>query len=94
MKGDSQSSSREISVDNSVLMSAKPDKSKKTPGRVDATTIVKNLLEQREGKSQKLYNLVSIIADPHFLECCYNEIKSKPGNMTKGVGNETLDGLN
>lgn len=40
------------------------------------------------------YNgLVKILADPAFLLACYNTIKSKPGNMTKGTSNETLDGI-
>lgn len=42
-----------------------------------------------------LYNgLINIIANPEFLKSCYNEIKSKPGNMLKGINDETLDGIN
>lgn len=40
------------------------------------------------------YNLNKIIGDPYFLIACYENIKSKPGNMTKGIDNYTLDGLN
>lgn len=40
------------------------------------------------------YNLNKIIGDPFFLIACYENIKSKPGNMTKGIDNYTLDGLN
>lgn len=39
-------------------------------------------------------NLFGILKDPHFLELAYNNIKSKPGNMTPGVTPETLDGIN
>jgi retron-type reverse transcriptase len=33
------------------------------------------------------------MAQPEFLMGCYHLIKSKPGNMTKGVSSETLDGI-
>ena len=46
-------------------------------------------------KGNGTYNgLIRIISDPQFLQGCYNEIKSKPGNMTKGTDNSTLDGIN
>jgi group II intron reverse transcriptase/maturase len=46
-------------------------------------------------KGNGTYNgLIRIITDPLFLQGCYNEIKSKPGNMTKGTDNSTLDGIN
>lgn len=46
-------------------------------------------------RRDNLYNgLINIIADPEFLKACYLEIKSKPGNMTKGTSNTTLDGIN
>jgi hypothetical protein len=34
------------------------------------------------------------LSDPTLLEIAYNNIKSKPGNMTPGVTPETLDGIN
>jgi group II intron reverse transcriptase/maturase len=37
--------------------------------------------------------LYSIICDPTLLELAYNNIKSKPGNMTPGITPETLDGV-
>lgn len=42
----------------------------------------------------KFYNLNKIIGDPFFLIACYENIKSKPGNMTKGSDNKTLDRIN
>lgn len=42
----------------------------------------------------KYYNINELIADPFFLIACYEDIKSKPGNMTKGIDNYTLDGIN
>jgi group II intron reverse transcriptase/maturase len=42
-----------------------------------------------------LYNgIINIISNPVFLQECYNVIKSKPGNMSKGINPETLDGIN
>ena len=35
-----------------------------------------------------------MLANPLFLCACYNEIKSKPGNLSKGTSEETLDGIN
>lgn len=83
------------SLDSSQFeKSTKSDKPIWVSGGADATTIVKNLLEQRNNKSQKHYKLTEIIANEHFLEKCYTEIMSKPGNMTRGSTNETLDGIN
>lgn len=42
-----------------------------------------------------MYNgIIRIIANPLFLQGCYNEIKSKPGNMSRGTSKTTLDGIN
>lgn len=46
-------------------------------------------------RKDNMYNgLINIISNPLFLQGCYNEIKSKPGNMSKGTNPETLDGIN
>ena len=40
------------------------------------------------------YNgLINTLKKPEYLVACYEEIKSKPGNMTRGSNKETLDGL-
>lgn len=75
-------------------MSSKADKPEWVSGRDDVTTTVTKLLERRENTSGKHYKLLDILANPFYLEKCYNEIMSKPGNMTKGLTNETLDGIN
>jgi len=94
-KGDSLNSLTSKTIDNSRLEEfSRSDKPVRAPGGKDATTIAKNLLEQIEQKNQKYFNLIDIIANPHFLEKCYSEIRSKPGNMTKGITDETLDKLN
>ena len=42
-----------------------------------------------------VYNgIINILANPLFLQACYLEITSKPGNMSKGIIDETLDGIN
>lgn len=42
----------------------------------------------------KYNGLINILANPLFLQACYLEIKSKPGNMSKGITDETLDDVN
>jgi hypothetical protein len=39
------------------------------------------------------HGLINIISNPHFLWACYETIRGKPGNMTKVISNETLDGI-
>jgi hypothetical protein len=39
-------------------------------------------------------DLMQILCQPEFLMMAYDNIKSKPGNMTPGVTPETLDGIN
>ena len=50
-------------------------------------------LDKLRKKDNKYYGLVNILADPEFLKYCYLEIRSKPGNMTTGSLNTTLDGI-
>jgi group II intron reverse transcriptase/maturase len=38
-------------------------------------------------------NLISLLSNPTLLEIAYNNIKSKPGNMTPGITPETLVGM-
>ena len=45
-------------------------------------------------KNSKYNRIINILLNPLFLQACYLEIKSKPGNMSKGITNETLDGIN
>jgi len=39
----------------------------------------------------RYFKLMEIISDKDFLVKAYNEIRSNPGNMTRGPDNETLD---
>lgn len=53
--------------------------------------MVKETLADWEQKNQKIRGLFKILCDPFYLVRCYNEIRSIPGNMTKGATPETLD---
>lgn len=54
---------------------------------------VSSRLDTYKGKDDKYNGIIRILADAGFLQYCYMLIKGKPGNMSKGVTNETLDGL-
>lgn len=41
----------------------------------------------------KYNKFIQLLSDPSFLVACYEEIKGKAGNMTRGIKKETLDGL-
>lgn len=47
-----------------------------------------------KNESKKYNGIINILSDPLFLQACYLEIKSKPGNMSRGITSETLDGIN
>ena len=68
-------------------------KAKKPVGPTLATMVAQKLSEllTHDLKYNKI--VTQIIADPHLLIACYEEIKGNPGNMTKGTTPETLDGL-
>lgn len=56
------------------------------------TSVKKEILSCKNAHGT--YNgLINILGKPEFLVACYEEIKGKPGNMTKGDSEETLDGL-
>lgn len=96
-KGDSQNSLELKAVDDNSPMDEKllkSDKPKWVSGGHSVTTTVRKVLEQRDLKNHKYYKLLEILSNPYFLERCYSEIRSKPGNMTKGTDKETLDGIN
>jgi group II intron reverse transcriptase/maturase len=50
-------------------------------------------LEQYKNSEGKYNAIVRILADAGFLQFCYMLIKGKPGNMSKGITKETLDGI-
>lgn len=44
--------------------------------------------------SNQCINAYEVMASSETLLMAYRDIKSKPGNMTKGTDSETLDGIN
>jgi len=82
------------------LKSSKNNVSNKAPSHVrkarklDSFVILiqKELLLYKD--SQGVYNgLINLLKKPEFLVTCYEEIRGKPGNMTRGIDKLTLDGL-
>lgn len=59
--------------------------------RIEIYTYIKQRL--RFNNSGKCTNAFQIISDPEVIKLAYEMIKSKPGNMTKGVDSITLDGI-
>lgn len=62
--------------------------------RPDLFVEVSKRLKKYVSKDNRYFNINYLIGDPYFLIACYENIKGKPGNMTKGIDNYTLDGLN
>jgi len=63
---------------------------KDTKGATYKEIIYQKLKFGQDGRCVNTFNLIS---DPEILKIAYLTIKSKPGNMTKGVNEETLDGI-
>ena len=61
------------------------------PRKVGFGPYVKTL---EKGRETGFKNLFVMLSDERFLIKCYEDIKSKPGNMTKGNDDETLDKIN
>jgi len=71
---------------SSTLVSPSPKTKKPTPAE-----IILSLL--RKDAAGKYTNVFEILASPQVLKLGYEVIKSKPGNMVRGVTRETLDGI-
>lgn len=54
---------------------------------------MKQELQKYKTKEKKFNGLVNLMSLPEFLVLCYEEIRGKPGNMTPGTDDYTLDGL-
>lgn len=93
-KGNSITSPRVETLDSNLEKPVNKVKPAKVAKRVGVTTMVRKLLEQNKVAEQKYYKIMKIIADPKFLVACYDEIRSKQGNMTRGIDETTLDGIN
>jgi len=69
-----------------MLVSHSPKRKKPTPAEI----ILALLRKDADGKYT---NVFEILASPRVLKLAYEVIKSKPGNMVRGVTKETLDGI-
>lgn len=58
---------------------------------INQIDIKERLILQSDGKCINAFNLIS---SPEMLIAAYSTIKSKPGMMTKGSDEVTLDGIN
>jgi len=85
-----------MSTDNDSLNPLKGSKSKNPllNKGMSISSWTKIELNKYMSKNGKYNGIINILSNPLFLQACYLEIKSKPGNMSKGVTNETLDGIN
>lgn len=85
---------------NDLWTSIKPSNEDEKPSKPirktkpDLFVEVSKRMKKYVSENGTYYNLNQILSDPYFLIACYENIKSKPGNMTKGIDNYTLDGLN
>ena len=56
-------------------------------------TLVRKELQHCRGSHETYKGLIDILRKPEYLVACYEEIRGKKGNMTRGTTKETLDGL-
>lgn len=86
-----QESHDSMSTDNDSLNPLKGSKSKNPLLKkgMSISSWTKIELNKYMSKNGKYNGIINILSNPLFLQACYLEIKSKPGNMSKGVTNET-----
>lgn len=65
----------------------------KTVQKVSLDTYVKKELQSYKNQRGQYNGIINLLTNPEFLIAGYEEIKGKPGNMTKGTTNITLDGI-
>ena len=66
---------------------------RKTVKKISLDTLVKKDLQSYINKRGQYNGLINLLSKPEFLIACYEEIKGKPGNMTRGTTDITLDGI-
>lgn len=94
VKGDSQKSLSLISTISDIKDTDNLNSLKQSSKSTTSVSMRANLEINKYMRKNNQYNgLINIIADPTFLWACYDSIKSKPGNMTRGITSETLDGI-
>nr|YP_009568394.1 hypothetical protein [Orbilia oligospora]QBL02024.1 hypothetical protein [Orbilia oligospora] len=81
--------------DDSRVTIAKTQRTRKTVSITNENlrSFVQSKLDQYKDVDDRFNGIIKILADPGYLQFCYMLIKGKPGNMSKGITNETLDGI-
>jgi len=93
VKGNSQNVLDNKDTSISVLNREGEVKSPKASTNPTLAHIVSLKLSEFKTHDEKYNKFTQLLADPFFLVACYEEIKGKAGNMTRGAKKETLDGL-
>lgn len=83
---------KEVSLSNKITRDGEVKLSKST-ANPPLAQIISLKLSEFETHDAKYNKFIQLLSDPYFLVACYEEIKGKPGNMTRGAKKETLDGL-
>lgn len=91
-KGDSPNNPEAINNNSGRRKARRKDKNANSSERM-ASSMISKILDEWESKGQKIRGLMTVMSDPMYLVKCYDTIKSKPGNMTRGIGHQTLDGI-
>ena len=76
-----------------VLISSMASPKAEDPTVLNGGPGVFNSLSNLEKVNGKFRKIIHIIANVDMLKHAYNQIKSKPGNLTPGADTETLDGI-
>jgi hypothetical protein len=99
-RGRSSHSSPKPKISTSEVTKGSSDNTKAsrqgTRSKVSNSTLrsfVTDKLSEYMSKDGRYNGLIRILSDPAFLQFCYMLIKGKPGNMSKGITKETLDGI-
>lgn len=92
-KGNSQN----VKANNEISLSTKNIDGKvklnKSAANPPLVQIISLKLSEFKTHDAKYNQIIQLLSDPYFLVACYEEMKGKPGNMTRGTKKETLDGL-
>jgi len=92
-KDTSRDSVPKSTIDPTIKLASREIKSQKTIDRNAIVTRVRSKILNSQGLHQKIYGLTDIFSDVDYLVSCYLIIKGKPGNMSPGIDQTTLDGI-
>ena len=93
-KESSRKSLTQSNHDSNVKDTESLNLTKGSESPMSVSSWVQNELIKYKSKNNVYNGIINIMANPLFLQACYFEIKSKPGNKSKSNLDETLYGLN